>query len=1844
MDNIAIVGMGCLYPDYVTKKDFWQRLINGEDFMSEDYFLGKKIERASMQKDRSEAFFKNVFTKEEYDELDSYGDLFKWTMYIVKEALDECGYLGSYEKLKRTGMVMGSFGMPALEHVYLFEKLIKNTVEIGMRSFLERDEFVYDYTKSKDLKPLALLTDTEPQNFVAKKLSLGGPLLTLNAACSSPVYAIKKAIMYLQQGKADMMLAGAQCYNQMDFAISGMFDLLGILSMPGDNKPFDKSSQGVIAGSGAGIFALKRLNDAIRDNDKILGVIESVGWSSDGTSKFILAPDAEGQIRSYEDAYKNDVSPNIDYIECHATGTVAGDIVEIDSITRFFRKKGYHPLLGALKGNTGHFFTASSHAAIVKVLMGMEHNMIPQTIRIKDPIDKEIILENMAWNKSGDVKRAAVNSFGFGGTNAHIVIREFVKEKDIVKSNLISENKSAFITPKKSNIAVVGMGMHIGDLSSVNEYYKYLLSNKSAVTKPPKERWHDIQLDPQWFKNSGIGEVPKGAYISNFDFDYMEFKFPATGDEFFLRKDFLILNVAKEAIEDANISPSSHPNTAVIINCGNDYSELNFMSTRELEESITRSLKRTCADLTDDDIKSLIDVLQKTESIRQTPTAVPGMMPNIRASRISSKWGFNGPAYAIMEKENSIGRAIELAKYLIEEENVENVVIGSIELAGEMEYIYAQTLLGKKDTMKKYGIAEGAVVLVLKSLEAAKKQGNKIYSVIDNMALTNSGSDVVGKLINSIDGVINDKSIEKNKIGYLEMPDSSNVEEKDVMKKLIYNRYSDYLESSNFVEGSVENTIGYGFSLTSGVAMIKNSLQLYNAIKFNEKEGTYITWDNEGKDRSALINTFNDDGSATHVVLSSYKNEDEKIRKIKTKNLVYPIVVKDHANLREKLNSFINLSIRKGMLDVYEEAWNEFKVSDKSGKTLCLVAHDKEDLKKEAKLALDNIDKFFDDNFKWESLNGSFYTSTPVGRNAKISYMLPPGGMFNGKFYENLSRFPKYQKIYSDFINSSFMTKSGIKGKALYDYIMEILSAQITVAIAKDLGIDEDVVVAASMGEIASLFALDSILYDENYESILYDLVNVLNFMFEKDPCRENFFDKKIDSFESFYVKGSKDELEKIIKEEKNVFMTIIGSPEDVVITGEGEACRRVLNKFKGFGTAIKTATIIHSPIASLVYSESKADEFADKIKYKKDLPYIIYNAYTQLPIDFNNDEFKGIFRNILTNPVNFLGSLKNSYNDGARVFIDMSTNEVCSTWLSSSIKSPDYLSLSIYSQKYSPEDNYIRLLAKLISNDVNFDLDKYMSMFDFEVSNKQKLERKVYLSIQSFVEGLANDDNNELRERLRQKRIKFDKEKTNNIKEVEEVKEVKEKNLIKPVVNKVAKEVKNKSKKDYMRKYIAKAYANNANAYGYYLQSEQMILNNLVETMRNNAELIEENIKIDEGSIIKKEEPKKKNCLWDYDEIIEMTSNSMAKVLGPKYEVVDKYPVRARLPLPPFMFVSRITKIDAEYGAFNKPAMIEIEYDVREDCLFVIGNQVSHVAVTESAQIGIFLVAYMGIDEISNGTLHFRIADTKAVIHSALPKVGETFRGVYEIKAFLKQGATTLVVNTYKAYVGDRHVLSIDAIGGFFTEQDLENSKGIIDAPKLNANKDADNLTRTPIKFKPHKDTYGMDILIDFYNGQLEGNVHGSNEGYIPIPEKARMLERITYISDEGGRYGLGEVFAEKDIDENHWAFKVHFLNDPVLPGSLLLEGVNQINYFLLDAGIIGRKTDKPIEPSKGDSAKVIFRGQVRPIKSTIVYKISFKKFIDTKEKFTFYFDADIYWEGTHIVKAEDLSICIES
>ena len=223
-------------------------------------------------------------------------------------------------------------------------------------------------------------------------------------------------------------------YTQMGFS------QLRALSPRGRSAPFDDEGDGLIVGEGAGLFVLKRLDDAVRHGDVIHGVIRGIGLSNDLHGD-LLAPNSEGQLRAMRAAYDQaGWSPgDVDLVECHATGTPVGDAVEVESLKALWSDEPAEPsgrcVIGSVKSNVGHMLTAAGAAGLLKVLLAIEHKTLPPTANHTktsprlglDQSPFRVLKTAEPWpSASSDrPRRAAISGFGFGGINAHVLIEEW---------------------------------------------------------------------------------------------------------------------------------------------------------------------------------------------------------------------------------------------------------------------------------------------------------------------------------------------------------------------------------------------------------------------------------------------------------------------------------------------------------------------------------------------------------------------------------------------------------------------------------------------------------------------------------------------------------------------------------------------------------------------------------------------------------------------------------------------------------------------------------------------------------------------------------------------------------------------------------------------------------------------------------------------------------------------------------------------------------------------------------------------------------------------------------------------------------------------------------------------------------------------------------------------------------------------------------------------------------------------------------------------------------------------------------------------------------------------------
>lgn len=273
-------------------------------------------------------------------------------------------------------------------------------------------------------------------NRVSYVFDLRGPSVTIDTACSSSLVAIHLAVQSLRTGDCDLALA-AGVNLLLSPAGTRSLDQAEATSPTGQCHAFDASADGFVRGEGCGVAVLKRLSDAQRDGDRVLAVIRGSAVNQDGRSNGLMAPNPSAQMAVLRAAYSSaGVNPReVDYVEAHGTGTLLGDPIEARALGTVLGKgrPAEAPLLiGAVKSNLGHLEAAAGIAGFAKAVLALQHNTIPgnrgyETPNPHIPFDKlrlKVVDQHTDWAPAGRPRRAGISSFGFGGTNAHVVIEQ----------------------------------------------------------------------------------------------------------------------------------------------------------------------------------------------------------------------------------------------------------------------------------------------------------------------------------------------------------------------------------------------------------------------------------------------------------------------------------------------------------------------------------------------------------------------------------------------------------------------------------------------------------------------------------------------------------------------------------------------------------------------------------------------------------------------------------------------------------------------------------------------------------------------------------------------------------------------------------------------------------------------------------------------------------------------------------------------------------------------------------------------------------------------------------------------------------------------------------------------------------------------------------------------------------------------------------------------------------------------------------------------------------------------------------------------------------------------------
>jgi polyketide synthase 13 len=272
-----------------------------------------------------------------------------------------------------------------------------------------------------------------------------GPSVALDTACSSSLVATHQAVQALRNGECDVAVAGGVNALLTPLVTLGFDEIGAVLAPDGRIKSFSSDADGYTRSEGGGMFVLKRVDDARRDGDQILAVIAGSAVNHDGRSNGLIAPNQDAQAEVLRRAYKDaGIDPRtVDYIEAHGTGTVLGDPIEAEALGRIVgrgRPADRPALLGAVKTNVGHLESAAGAASLAKVVLALQHDKLPPSINFAGPspyIDFDgmrlkVVDSATDWPRYGGYALAGVSSFGFGGANSHLVVRE-VLPRDVIE-------------------------------------------------------------------------------------------------------------------------------------------------------------------------------------------------------------------------------------------------------------------------------------------------------------------------------------------------------------------------------------------------------------------------------------------------------------------------------------------------------------------------------------------------------------------------------------------------------------------------------------------------------------------------------------------------------------------------------------------------------------------------------------------------------------------------------------------------------------------------------------------------------------------------------------------------------------------------------------------------------------------------------------------------------------------------------------------------------------------------------------------------------------------------------------------------------------------------------------------------------------------------------------------------------------------------------------------------------------------------------------------------------------------------------------------------------------------
>jgi acyl transferase domain-containing protein/3-hydroxymyristoyl/3-hydroxydecanoyl-(acyl carrier protein) dehydratase len=1848
---IAIVGIAGLFPGSDTLEGFWDNICRGVDSTS-DVPVGRWLidpaEALDSRIGRADCVYSTrggFVPSERFDPGDqkiegipvsALDPVFQLTLHVARAAWRDA----RTERVDglRAGVILGNIVLPVQSLAGWSREVLSSAFEeqMGLPSHAPRD-----------IEPANVFPAGLPAAFVARSLGLGGPAYTLDAACATSLYSIALGVGELLSGRADAMLCGGVSRPDALYIQMG-FSQLRALSARGRPSPFDRNADGLVAGEGAGMFVLKRLEDALEHGDRIYGIVASSGLSNDCRGD-LLAPSSEGQLRAMRLAYqKAGWSPgDVDLVECHATGASVGDAVEVESLKALWGEGGWRIgqcAIGSVKSNIGHALTAAGAAGLLKVLLALEHRILPPTANFESAAPKlglhespfRVLPRAEPWpaRRAGEPRRAALSGFGFGGINAHVLIEEWcgLPERSAAVEGRPRARRSPPGGPEpRGPIAIVGMAARFGAIEGLASFGKRVLHGVPETAATPPRGWWGVP-ETGWFRAHDAGSRSfDGLFIEDLEFRVDQFRIPPRELKEMLPQQSLMLEVATEAVKDAHWDERLALSTGVLIGIGLDPSTTNYHLRWSLSGQARRWNEALSLGLSRDELETWIEELKTAAGPALSANATIGSLGGMVASRVARELKIGGPSFTVSCDEASGIQALAIAAHWLERGELDAAIVGAVDFAGDIRTVLARQKLGARSGAP----CDGAVALVLKRLEDARRDGDRIY------ALLRAADGGWHHLDRPGDGV---------RIGYVDIQSPGSVARgarAHRRGRAASLARSDDLKS--FALGSIEGDLGASGAAAGLAAVAKAALSLNGRVipglskslarrRYLEAmprngfvpAGSQFWLRNrsEGPRRAAVV-ASNLAGRGQSVVLEEF--EDGHAGVLPERHLgLFAIQADDNAGLLEEIQRLASLA-RGAALDGIDHLarkwWHATPSGARGEKAMAVIADSVRSLDHVLDEASRRINgDHFDSPHRSEECNRIFLGESIASPSKKMAFVYPGlGNQFRGMGRGLSVLWPSVfcsEDADNGFLRDQFDPSVWWSEffPLEFDGHREPILGSVSLGcfvtdVLRSVGVTPAAAIGYSLGETTALVALRAW---SGRDELLARLKSSPLFDTElAGPCDAARRVWKIPpaepvSWVAVIVPRSFEQVRAAIAGKRSVEILIKNAADETVIGGSRRIVEEVAIALKCPILELPTVSTVHCSIGRSVEQEYRA---LHDVETKAPEGITFYSGVWGRSYAVDRGSAADAIAAQASAMIDFPALIERAYEDGVRVFVEPGPGSSCSRLISRILGRRDHLALSACRPYTDPLLAILEVLGRLIAERVPLDLAR---LYGGDTSGGSLIRQS---------SGPERSGRPTVCVKVRGSDFPVpavpSRAKTTTGASAQTSEE--------PLAHE-------QPERSPVLRSILDAERATAEAHRIFLKVASDSADLIAKHVAFELELIEESTR---RGVALAESP-----VLDRLACLKFAAGTAAAVLGPRYAPVDVFPTRVRLPDEPLMLVDRVLSFEGVPRSMQGGRIVT-EHVVQPAAWYLDAGRIVPSIAIEAGQADLLLCGYLGVDFETRGMAVYRLLDATVTFHSALPREEDVIRYDIHIDEFFRQGQTILFRFRLDATVAGEPFLSMrDGCAGFFTADELAAGRGIIPHTLDLSSRAEPSSGQAGNLVPPLALALGSSELEALRRGDFRSALgapfdrHLFDNPLLPARGLLELLHRVTSLDTTGGSFGLGFIRAETEIHPDDWFLVCHFVDDRVMPGTLMYQScLDALRILMVAMGWIGERSRVVYEPVKAAPIRLRCRGQVIESTPRVTYEVTVKERGYRPEPFAIA-DALVIVDGKPIVELIGISL----